>query len=345
MTSAPETSLPAPAGPAVRRPVLRRPPPTRPRRAFTLIELLVVMGIIVLLLALALPAFRFITGSRSAEAAGNQLGAALSIARAQAIGIQETRGVAIYRDPNNDRSVAALVELKPAAIGVFTAGGTGVGVQPPPVPYVRGQYVLNTAGTLAYVCIESYSSTAATDAPGTPGGAAYWRGMPSLTPVLGTNASIVDLLPGAEFIVLPNGIDARGVANQIRFPNNATTSTDPTYRYMNPTVVLFDSNGQIVSQNFCIAREGLLGQPIEQVGGFIPGPANNTYPYGTSPLPAAGAPHIYTGSQVGLVLYDTEIFKNVVGSNGTSDAQADWLDQNATPLMINRFNGTLVKGD
>src|SRR6185312_1033231 len=65
---------------------------------FSLIELLVVMGIIILLTALALPAFNFISGSRSVEAASNQLSAILGIARQDAIGIQQDRGVVVFHD-------------------------------------------------------------------------------------------------------------------------------------------------------------------------------------------------------------------------------------------------------
>ena len=333
MTFAPATSLPAHARPAVCR-------PPRPRRGFTLIELLVVMGIIVLLLALALPAFRFITGSRSAEAAGNQLGAALSVARAQAIGLQQPRGVAIYRDPSNDRSVAVLVELRNAPFAGF-----GPGTLATRVPYTRGQYAVGGTPAAVYVCTETYSDdgTVAIDLN------ANWRAMGSMASFIGAppvNAAdnFVEIVPNAEFVTLPAGVDAFGVANAFNWPSSASATS---YRYLNPVVIMFDANGQILSAPYYISRQGLLGQPIENIAAAqpgswspTPGAANRAYAQ-----PSAFAANYTTAtSQVGLVLYDTEIFKNVVG-NGTSDAQANWLDQNATPLMINRFNGTLVKGD
>src|SRR4030095_11845206 len=54
--------------------------------AFTLIELLVTIGIIVLIIALAIPVVKVLTGNRSIEAAQNQVGALMAEARAEAMG-------------------------------------------------------------------------------------------------------------------------------------------------------------------------------------------------------------------------------------------------------------------
>src|SRR5262245_28845348 len=69
-----------------------------PRRAFSVTELLIVIGILVLVLALAVPAFNFITGSRSVETAGNNIASMLARARAEAMGFQQMRGVFFYID-------------------------------------------------------------------------------------------------------------------------------------------------------------------------------------------------------------------------------------------------------
>src|SRR5687768_16177940 len=79
------------------------------RRAFTLIEMLVVIGVIMLIILLAVPAFNILNGSRSQEAAQNQLSALLGRARMEAMGLQEYRGVFFYIDPATDRVHAALV--------------------------------------------------------------------------------------------------------------------------------------------------------------------------------------------------------------------------------------------
>jgi type II secretory pathway pseudopilin PulG len=325
-------------------PISPRLPASPRRRAFTLIEVLVVMGIIILLVVLALPAFRFITGSRSSEAATNQIAAALSVARAQAIGVQDTRGVAIYRDPDNDRSVAAIVELKTT----FTPFVSGTGQT-----YTRGQYVY-TGGTpaVAYVCKETYVSNNNTLDP-VPAGNQYWARVADMDVFVNTGVSVVDLVPNSEFITLPVGIEARGVANAFRWPNNVNSAANPAYRYLNPPVVLFDYNGQILSQQIYIARNGLLGQKIEQAtsgqqpGSWLPVPLSppsvaTKFAYGV-PTAGVGA-YQTTTSQIGLVVFDSETYKNAT-STGTVDEANQWLDQNATPIMVNRFNGTLVKGD
>lgn len=80
-------------------------------RGFSLVELLVVIGIIVLVTLAAVPAFSFITGSRSIENAHNIISANVARARLDAIKHQETRGVAFYRDTNTDRVVMAMVRM------------------------------------------------------------------------------------------------------------------------------------------------------------------------------------------------------------------------------------------
>lgn len=78
-------------------------------RGFSLAELLVVIGIMVLVALIAVPAFSFITGSRSIENAHNIVAANVARARLDAIKHQEHRGVVFYRDANTDRVVMAMV--------------------------------------------------------------------------------------------------------------------------------------------------------------------------------------------------------------------------------------------
>ena len=70
----------------------------------------------------------------------------------------------------------------------------------------------------------------------------------------------------------------------------------------------------------------------------------------------AGFP-IYT--QLGVVLYDEENYRTAGGTNDdplndnqqytangyNEPAEELWIDQNALSLMINRYNGTLVRGE
>lgn len=93
------------------------PPHPRPARrgpgsnraGYTLMELLVVIGILVLIILMAIPAFSVISGNRSIEAAQNQLQAIIGRARQEAMGLQDYRGVILFTDPNTGRMAAAEV--------------------------------------------------------------------------------------------------------------------------------------------------------------------------------------------------------------------------------------------
>ena len=63
-------------------------------------------------------------------------------------------------------------------------------------------------------------------------------------------------------------------------------------------------------------------------------------------------------SQFGFVVYDNEAFSNLGFNDGDSqfgdpspretsnaDGEEKWLDTNALPVLINRYNGTLVRGE
>ena len=79
-------------------------------------ELLIVIGIIVLLVTLAVPAWRLIGGDRSIDSAQNQVSALLARARTDAIALQEIRGVMFYRDPGTGRVGAVIVQARQEAI-------------------------------------------------------------------------------------------------------------------------------------------------------------------------------------------------------------------------------------
>src|SRR5687768_5966656 len=84
-------------------------PKSKIPRAFTLVEMLIVIGLILLIILIALPAFNAMTGSRSLESAQNQISALLNRARMEAIGLQEHRGLLFYIDPTTQRITCALV--------------------------------------------------------------------------------------------------------------------------------------------------------------------------------------------------------------------------------------------
>src|SRR5687768_1052827 len=107
MSQCPTPIAQRPTATGQRQPLQRRRD-ARGRRAFTLTELLVVITLIVLLIVLALPAFNFITGSRSVDGAQNVVGAMLGRARSEAINQQRSMGVAFWFDRTNERTAMAI---------------------------------------------------------------------------------------------------------------------------------------------------------------------------------------------------------------------------------------------
>lgn len=85
------------------------PTPRPGRGAFTLTELLIVIGLIVLLTAIGIPAFRAVTGGRSIDSAENMVSAALAQAREDAMALQEPRGILFYPDVDGGRIAVAEV--------------------------------------------------------------------------------------------------------------------------------------------------------------------------------------------------------------------------------------------
>lgn len=85
----------------------------RLRHGFTMTEMLVIIGIILLVLAIALPAFTAIIGSRSIESARNIVSASVTRARGEAIRRGQPCGVYFYVDPDTGRTGIGIVTLDP----------------------------------------------------------------------------------------------------------------------------------------------------------------------------------------------------------------------------------------
>ena len=83
------------------------------RSAFTMIELLITIGIIVLLLALSVPAFTWLTGSSSVAGAENTVSAMIGRARGDALGLQRDTGVLFFIDPASQHVTLAEVTAIP----------------------------------------------------------------------------------------------------------------------------------------------------------------------------------------------------------------------------------------
>jgi prepilin-type N-terminal cleavage/methylation domain-containing protein len=294
---------------ALRRSSVKHQPSSR---AFTLTEILIVIALIVLMLALALPAFNFITGGRSVDAAQNQIAAFLSRARTEAIGLQEPRGLMFFIDPKTpDRVSIALVR----------ATDTKTGVDDPNV--------------------EAY----------------------------------LDLVSDSDFLQLPRGVglqmvddyavDASKQAQDDRYIGfNRTSATAVAYG----GIILFDGTGLLKSATYgfrCSTGAAASGPPTNM--GLLLyqlQPASSTYtpPNQADFVPRRAAANPPPRSQFGLVVFDLPTFENKSLSRGDPQIDAtipvysatagnaeygeeSWLDGNATPVLINRYNGTLVKGE
>jgi prepilin-type N-terminal cleavage/methylation domain-containing protein len=297
-------------------------------RGFTLTEILIVVGLIVLMLAMAVPAIRLLRGDRSIDAAENQISALLGRARSEAIANNRPTGLMFFVEARSqDRiSVAEVyvtdsqsttrdvyVELVPDRD--FLLLQPGVGVQVVDDCQMKGP-LRNDDGYIGYNVTASYGSTSA----------------PTFTPYGG--------------------------------------------------VILFDEQGRLMSRTFGFrinVQNGttftatdmgklLYGLDYLGAGSNYAGIPPGSVPSSTFVDPGAAGPSaIAVRSQFGIVLYDNETFMNQFGGLGAGYADAQlsgyvytaapptgngkeideeqWLDTNATPLLINRYNGTLMRGE
>jgi type II secretory pathway pseudopilin PulG len=309
----------------------------RHRRAYTLLEVLIVASIVVLMLGMALPVFRAITGSRSEAGAANIISSVLSRARADAIGLNRTMGVAFLYNPSTQQSYLAEVEFPDCPAWVASPS------QPQnvsPLGYVSANNASN-GYTYYYVNPGPGTVTLSSGAP-TP---------PAQSPASGLNpvgGPPLEIRADTELLPLPSGIGVQTICNCF-FTNTGARQTDG---YLNFGVILFDGQGRIVGQNYGVSASSKL---------MTSSSLNTDYPT------VGQSPPIYYGSQLGLqsqfglVVFQREAFVsqnfptnepayttaniNQASAYSTQQAEENWLDQNATPLLIDRYTGTLIKGD
>jgi hypothetical protein len=276
--------------------------------------MLVVIGIIILIVAMAIPAIRSLTGTRSIDAGYNTLNALVTRAREEAVGLQTVHGVLFYLDTRSDLVEAAIVQETPPPV---TLPGSNV-----PVYYL-------------------------------------------------------DVVPNHDYLPLPRGIGVQTINNcsYTGTAPNVVRSTDG-YLGLNPTstfnftstenvlfggVILFDGNGRLISKSYGFKL-------FDNTSGYATGMAQllalGTQGTAMSPANTDLVP-LYNGgnlsSQFGLVLFDREAFKaqgftdgdtgmdpNVASYTGGSPSELTeetWLDSNSTPILINRYNGTLIRAE
>jgi Tfp pilus assembly protein FimT len=325
------------------------------RRAYTLIEILIVAVIIVLMLGMALPVFRAITGSRSEAGASNIIASMLGRARTDAIGLDRFIGVAVIYNPNTQVTNLAEVWLPNTPAWTTTQSIAPQSIAP------SGFFSATYLGT-TYYFVNSYATaqTLATNLPAgvpTASAAGPWAAAVGGPPL--------EIRPNTELLPLPTGVGVQTICNAY-FDSTGARKTDG---YLNLGVILFDGSGRLVSQNYGISHYSKLAS-VAGLGGVDYPVANGTIesPY-TSVAPFSyGVP-----SQYGLVVFQREAFVaqnfstsdpayNISNSNGyppslqitaytdtsngpSQQAEENWLDTNATPLLIDRYTGTLIRAE
>jgi len=180
----------------------------------------------------------------------------------------------------------------------------------------------------------------------------------------------LDAVSDVEPVLLPLGVMVQTIDNSILAGN---VRQDDGYIGLNvfqhpvlgPSsipiggVILFDSRGHVVSRRYGFSLSDGQG-PLatwSRMGRLLFQPAGVPPQYGWQDVligeDVGGAPR----SALGLVLFDWEYFRNRNFTDG--DPQFDsnyawapfeaeeeqWIDDNSIPLLVNRYNGTLIRGE
>ncbi|HYO08441.1 MAG TPA: prepilin-type N-terminal cleavage/methylation domain-containing protein [Tepidisphaeraceae bacterium] len=329
------------------------PPSSLPlRRGFTLTEILIVIALIVLVIALAVPALSFITGNRSVDAGENLVSAMLSRARGEALRTHRVAGVAFFRDPATERTAMAIV--------VPAADRSNASTEPPGLEQYKGWKEKQEDGTTAveyfvgdvvihlvndpdttpakkttqlFVCKDRHNSTAHTAPPN----ASYWGSL---------DDDEIDTFVGYDYQYLPSGIGAQTINDP-----NPTNVGAPRDRYLRSGLVLFDGDGNLMHRQYTITAptDGDTTHLFSVMGFHLRNAPLNAQHVGANV-------NFPTYSQMGVVLYDEEQFRAAGGSQedplneNAAITQAEqneekWLDGYSLSLMVNRYNGTLVRGE
>jgi Tfp pilus assembly protein FimT len=111
-------------------------------------------------------------------------------------------------------------------------------------------------------------------------------------------------------------IDLVPGSNRLLLPTGIACAVAGT-AYADSGLILFDENGTLTTRNVTIAQESMLFQQI---------------------VPGASAAGTVATSQIALMLFNDEDAKAAPDID-------DYINESGTPLLVNRYNGTIVKGE
>ncbi len=278
------------------------------RTAFTLNEMLIVIAIIVLMLALALPAFNVLTGSSSTEGATNQISAFLGQARAEAIGVQEIRGVMFFIDPRTDRVNMAMVRDSG-----YDAGNNVTYLDLVP----DRDFVALPSGVMAQTTLN-----AATAASRTVDG---YMGFNDKAATTASNVS-----GGLTVVVRYGGVilfDSSGKLVSIRYGFRCSQSVVSATGTMTLVASLL-SQGNINNLGNGSATDFA-----------VPGVVSSQIGFALFQREGFGS--------AGYTLGDSQVDSSVGAyvTAGNEGLEETWIDSNAVVSLVNRYNGTLIKAE
>ncbi len=319
-----------------------------------MIEILVVIGIIIVLLGIAAAAFNALSGSRSIESGYNVTAAVLGRARTLAINDNAYVGVMFTYDPTSDRTNLYIVARS-------AGGAAAVTDDPDPLDryksFQKGGAIapgLNYSNTPFRDRVIAFTSD--TTEPGVTGGnrslvKVYRRNANPVVPPGGL-AMMAPPLSGPPFVngdweqALPGNLEVVGGVDYQSLPPGvgAQLVTDPrggtsTDRYVRTGLIMFDPQGRVDNVDYTVSPASSLGKAM-----FL-----------TNSLGLVPKLH----SSYGVTVYDSTVFRAQGYTEGDSAFavpgltnspyspdelnEEKWLDDNTSPVLVNRNTGALER--
>jgi hypothetical protein len=154
----------------------------------------------------------------------------------------------------------------------------------------------------------------------------------------------LELLPDREELELPVGVGCQVLPHAQDTPGGPTAGSG-TPPYPTVGVIMFDGLGRVLIRsyyitadqdpNFTPRKDNQLWRRLDPLPRqIVPGFDNPSSPLGRAPSPS-GIGGVLLTTQTGLLLYDQS------GLNDAAD-KAAYLNDNATPVLLNRYNSALL---